>query len=80
MTATEIKTSIESGNSFTFNSFRKKGRTLTITAIIRPKDGNLFSIKASDLKHSVGLYNGVNIIGIIENAINNRQQSSFRIR
>lgn len=80
MTVTEIKNSIEAGTPFTFKSFRKKGRVLSITAIIRPKDGNLFIIKANDLKRSSGLYNEHTILPIIDNAINNRQQSSFRIR
>jgi hypothetical protein len=79
-TPTDVRNQIISGQNFHFTSFRQKGRIYTVSAIIRPLDGNLFLIKASDLKNSVGLYNMENILPIIENALNNKQQCNFRIR
>jgi hypothetical protein len=80
MSALEIRNQIVAGVSFSFKSSRKPSRTLTISAIIRPEQGNLFRITANDLKHGAGIYNEENILPIIEAALANRPQPNFRIR
>lgn len=80
ITPAQLRAQIESGESFTFTSHRKKGRIYTVKAIIRPQDGNLFVIRASDLKHACWLYNTDNVLTILAHALSNKPQCNFRIR
>lgn len=80
-TVEQIIQDLEAGGEFIYQSARKHSRTYTIKAIVRADPmGNLFTVKAKDLKHSAGLYNRENIKTVIDLAMRGITQTSFRIR